>query len=175
MDRYARGDQAAFAELYDLLAPRLWRFALNLSRHRATAEDVVQQTFLQLHRTRDRWIQGANVCSYAYAIAHNTFLDTVRSGRPEKLADGDGQDGDEPTAGEPLAEQALDDRRRLDQLLEQIALLPERLRLAFQLVALEELSGAEAAEVLGITANNVKQRVFRARQLLLGDDPPGRT
>jgi RNA polymerase sigma-70 factor (ECF subfamily) len=166
MDRYARGDQAAFSELYDLLAPRLWRFARNLSRHQATAEDVVQQTFLQLHRTRDRWIEGASVCPWAYAIAHHFFLDVVRRGRPEKLADGDGQDGDEPSAGEPLPEQALDDRRQLDQLLEQIARLPERFRIAFQLVVIEELSSAETAEVLGITPNNLKQRVFRARQLL---------
>jgi RNA polymerase sigma-70 factor (ECF subfamily) len=166
MDRYAGGDQAAFSELYDLLAPRLWRFAMNLTRHQATAEDVVQQTFLQLHRTRDRWIEGSNVCPWAYAIAHHFFLDLVRRGRPEKLADVDGQAGDEPSAGEPLPEQALDDRRQLDQLLKQIALLPERYRIAFQLVVIEELSSAETAEVLGITPNNLKQRVFRARQLL---------
>jgi RNA polymerase sigma-70 factor (ECF subfamily) len=166
MDRYAGGDQAAFSELYDLLAPRLWRFAMNLTRHQATAEDVVQQTFLQLHRTRDRWIEGSNVCPWAYAIAHHFFLDVVRRGRSEKLADGDGQDGDEPSAGEPLPEQAIDDRRQLDQLLEQIARLPERFRIAFQLVVIEELSSAETAEVLGITPNNLKQRVFRARQLL---------
>jgi RNA polymerase sigma-70 factor (ECF subfamily) len=169
MDRYARGDQAAFAELYDLLAPRLWRFAINLSRNHAAAEDVVQQTFLQIHRARDRWIQGASVCPWAYAIARNLFLDTV--GGPETLVGGDEQDRQEPTAGEPLPDQAVDDRHRLDGILEQIALLPEKLRLAFQLVALEELSGAEAAEVLGITPNNVKQRVFRARQLLLEQDP----
>jgi RNA polymerase sigma-70 factor (ECF subfamily) len=174
MDRYARGDQAAFAELYDLLAPPLWRFAMNLSRHRAMAEDVVQQTFLQIHRARERWILGANVFSWAHAIAHNIFLDMVRSGRPEKLADGDGQDGDEPTACEQFPEQALDDRRLLDQLLEQIAFLPERYRIAFQLVVIEELTHAEAAEVLGITPNNVKQRVFRARQLLKRRLPGGR-
>jgi RNA polymerase sigma-70 factor (ECF subfamily) len=172
MDRYARGDQPAFAELYDLLAPRLWRFAMNLSRQRATAEDVVQQTFLQLHRARDRWIQGARVFPWAYAIARNIFLDIVRDGGSEAPVAGDTWDGDEPAAGKPLADQALDDRRRVAQLLKLIELLPEKLRIAFQLVVLEELSGAEAAEVLGLTPNNVKQRVFRARQLLereLGD------
>jgi RNA polymerase sigma-70 factor (ECF subfamily) len=174
MDRYARGDQAAFSELYDLLAPRLWRFASNLSRHQATAEDVVQQTFLQLHRTRDRWIQGANVCPWAYAIAHHFFLDSLRSTQKEVPGHDASTGAGEPAAPGVAADDAIDGRRRLAALRQQLERLPEKLRLAVHLVEVEGLSIAGAAEVLGITPNNVKQRVFRARRLLeqlLGDDP----
>src|SRR6478735_49383 len=55
MERYAAGDDAAFAQVYDEVAPRLMR---HLRRHvacRAVVEDLVQQTFLQMHRARGRF------------------------------------------------------------------------------------------------------------------------
>src|SRR5690242_16586481 len=48
MDRYARGDDAAFGEVYDRLAPRLFGFLLKYTRDHARVEDVVQQTMLQM-------------------------------------------------------------------------------------------------------------------------------
>jgi RNA polymerase sigma-70 factor (ECF subfamily) len=166
MDRYADGDAAAFALLYDALAPSLCGFAMNLARHRAAAEDVVQQTFLQLHRTRHRWVRGARVFPYAYAIAHHFFVDSTRRGGHERLGDAGPGPADEVESAEVSVDDDLDTRRRLAQQLERIQHLPEKLRLAFQLVVLEELSVAETAEILGITTVNVKVRVHRAREAL---------
>jgi predicted RNA polymerase sigma factor len=70
-------------------------------------------------------------------------------------------------------EEELDARRQLAVVMQQVDLLPEKLRLAFQLVVLEGLSVAEAAEVLGITNVNVKVRVHRAREALKQGPPPG--
>src|SRR5688500_14586541 len=61
MDRYARGEDAAFGEIYDRLAPRLFGFLLRYTRDRAKVEDVVQQTMLQMHRNRGRFLPGAEV------------------------------------------------------------------------------------------------------------------
>jgi RNA polymerase sigma-70 factor (ECF subfamily) len=171
MDRYAEGDAAAFGTLYDALAPRLWSFALNLTRRRSSAEDVVQQTFLQLHRARGRWVRGAQVFPWAYAIAHHFFVDLARRGRHEQLAGGEAPEELDRPSEAPRADDELDTRRRLEHLEEQIRRLPENQRLAFQLVVLEELSTAEAAEVLGISTANVKVRVHRAREQLR--KPPG--
>jgi RNA polymerase sigma-70 factor (ECF subfamily) len=77
MDRYADGDAAAFPELYDALSPALLGFALRLARRRSVAEDVVQQTFLLMHRSRSSWIPGAQVVPWAFAIALHYFLDMV--------------------------------------------------------------------------------------------------
>jgi RNA polymerase sigma-70 factor (ECF subfamily) len=166
MDRYADGDAAAFADLYDALAPSLCGFAMNLSRHRAAAEDVVQQTFLQLHRTRARWTRGARVFPFAYAIAHHFFVDSTRRRKHERPGDAEPASADQVESGEANVDDELDARRRLAEQLERIQRLPERLRLAFQLVVLEELSVAETAEILGITTVNVKVRVHRAREAL---------
>src|SRR5437870_3136108 len=58
MDRYARGEDSAFEEVYDGLAPRLQSFLLRYTSDRARAEDVVQQTMLQIHRARGRFTLG---------------------------------------------------------------------------------------------------------------------
>jgi hypothetical protein len=52
MQRYARGEAAAFGELYRALAPRLHRFCMRLSRRRSEADDVFQDALLRLHRAR---------------------------------------------------------------------------------------------------------------------------
>jgi RNA polymerase sigma-70 factor (ECF subfamily) len=172
MDRYAEGDAAAFAVLYDVLAPYLLGFAMNLARHRAAAEDVVQQTFLQLHRARGRWVPGARVFPWAFAIAHNSFVDSSRRGRHVQLAGADGPDGEEVPSGAPQVDGEIDVKRRLAELQRQVELLPEGRRLAFQLVVLEGLSDDEAAEVMGITPVNVRVRLHRAREALRRFRPP---
>jgi RNA polymerase sigma-70 factor (ECF subfamily) len=166
MDRYAEGDASAFADLYDALAPSLCGFAMNLARHRAAAEDILQQTFLQLHRTRDRWVRGAAVFPYAYAIARHFFVDSTRRRKHEQLGDAGSDSAEEVGSTEPGVDDTLDTRRRLTQQLQRIQHLPEKLRLAFQLVVLEGLSVTETAEILGITTVNVKVRVHRAREAL---------
>jgi RNA polymerase sigma-70 factor (ECF subfamily) len=89
MDRYAGGDNAAFGELYDLLAPRLFGFVVRQTRDRARAEDLVQQTFLQMHCARDSYVTGADVMPWAFAIARRLAIDAFRRTKREAL-DGDG-------------------------------------------------------------------------------------
>jgi RNA polymerase sigma-70 factor (ECF subfamily) len=173
MDRYAEGDASAFADLYDALAPPLFGFAMNLAHHRATAEDVVQQTFLQMHRGRARWVRGASVFPWAYAIAHHFFLDSARRGRHERLADTEAEAPVEAESEAPPADEEIDARRRLASIERRVRSLPAGLRLAFQLVVLEGLSVVEAAEVVGITPTNLKVRVHRAREALKQDPAPG--
>jgi RNA polymerase sigma-70 factor, ECF subfamily len=176
MDRYADGDDPAFGELYDVLEPHLLGFAMNLARHRAVAEDLVQQTFLQLHRSRSRWVRGAQVFPYAYAVARHHFIDSARRGRHEQLASAEAPEAVDPPSGAPRADDELDGKRQLAGVLEQLGQLPEHHRLALQLVVLEELSVAEAAEVLGLSTGNVRVKVHRAREALrrLQEQPPAR-
>src|SRR3954464_3724712 len=96
MQRYCDGDASAFRELYALVAPRLLGYLLKMARSRALADDLLQQTFLKVHRARAAYIRGADPVPWIYAIAHRTFLDEVRRG---KRAAG-------PTAGGELPDQA---------------------------------------------------------------------
>src|SRR5271155_3933630 len=78
MDRYACGEDAAFSELYDLLAPRLSAFLLRRTRDASHPEDLLQQTFLQMHHARRHFGTGADVAPWAYAIARRLFIDALR-------------------------------------------------------------------------------------------------
>ncbi len=161
MERYACGDDAAFSDLYDELAPRLHRFALRWARSRSVADDAVQQTLLQLHAARTRFASGSAVVPWAYAIARRVLIDQGRRGKREELRAGDVRDPEEP-ADDVMPDDALHWRRVEAQAWHDLAALPTTWREAFELVKFEGLSVAEAAEVLGITRATVKIRTHRA-------------
>src|SRR4051812_45087970 len=69
MERYAAGDDEAFSELYDALSPRLLNFLTRQTRDSSRAEDLLQQTMLQIHCARGRFLRGADVLPWAFAIA----------------------------------------------------------------------------------------------------------
>ena len=83
MERYANGDDAAFGALYDAIAPRLLGFLSKATRDAAATEDLVQQTFLQMHRARGSFIRGAPVMPWALAIAKRLMIDSARRRRLE--------------------------------------------------------------------------------------------
>ena len=175
MERYAAGDEAAFGELYDALAPRLLGYLVRQTRSRERAEDIVQQTFLQIHRARGRFIPGAEVIPWAFAIARRLMIDGMRRGKREVLASGDDDRRDEVQEAASL-DAAADDLAIARELAREIqavlAKLPEGQRVAFELVKQEGLSMAEAADVLGTTVSAVKLRAHRAYEALraaLGD------
>lgn len=165
MDRYACGEEAAFAELYDELAPRLHRFALRWTRNRSAAEDAVQQTLLQIHVARHRFVRGGAVVPWAYAIARRLLIDLGRRVAREVLRADDARDPEE-VATTPSPEEALHYRRLEAEARRDLASLPSAWRESFELVKFEGLSVAEAAEVLGITPGMVKIRTHRATAAL---------
>lgn len=173
MERYADGDEAAFADLYDELAPRILGFALRWTRSRSTAEDAVQQMFLQIHSARAHFVRGGAVLPWAYAIAQRLLIDLGRRRAREVLAGDDLLRPDEPASG-PSPEEALAARRAETDLQRDLAGLRPAWREAFVLVKLEGLSVAEAAEVLGLTPGNVKVCAHRAAKALrrtLAEEP----
>jgi RNA polymerase sigma-70 factor (ECF subfamily) len=174
MDRYACGDDAAFPELYDLLAPRLVAFLSRRVRDHAAAADLLQQTFLQIHCARRHFTAHADVTPWAFAIARRLLVDTYRKRGRELLDDYDGEREDRESASPaPLPDQTAARRRLARRIEAELAAMPEKHRVAFDLVQRDGLSMAEAAEVLGTTVSTVKLRAFRSYEALrakLGDD-----
>lgn len=176
MDRYARGEDAAFAEVYDGLAPRLMAFLVRYTRDRSRAEDVVQQTMLQIHRARGRFTPGAQVVPWAFAIARRLLIDSHRRGGREVLSP-TGDEGYEQVlaAVDARADDVAIAKEVAAKLLEELAKLPENQRTAFELIKQDGLSVAEAAQVLGTTVAAVKLRAHRAyealREVLADMDP----
>jgi RNA polymerase sigma-70 factor, ECF subfamily len=167
MDRYARGDDAAFGEIYDRLAPRLFGFLLRYTRDRARAEDVVQQTMLQMHRNRGKFMPGAEVVPWAFAIARRLLIDTHRRGGREVLAPTDDDSSAQLlVALDAPADQIAIAKEVAARLSDELAKLPENQRVAFELIKQDGLSVAEAAQVLGTTVAAVKLRAHRAYEAL---------
>ena len=170
MERYSNGNDAAFAELYDAIAPRLLGFLRKATRDGSASEDLMQQTFLQIHQARGSFIPGAPVMPWALAIAKRLMIDSARRRRVELgLFAHTPLDDDrmtcEPTAA-VLADDVLDARRLERRVQQKLDALPEIQRTAYQLVKQEGLSLKRAAEVLGTSVTAVKLRTHRAYQAL---------
>jgi RNA polymerase sigma factor (sigma-70 family) len=167
MERYAGGDEAAFAELYDAIAPRLLRFARRATRDAFAAEDLVQQTLLHMHRARGSFIPGAAVRPWAFAIARRLMTDRARRLHLERRFFTDApSDHDrmryEPAAGTPRADDLVHTRRLAWRLQRRLEALPELQRTAYRLLQQEGLSLKAAAKVLGTSVTAVKLRAHRA-------------
>ena len=170
MERYSNGDDPAFAELYDAIAPRLLGFLRKATRDGVATEDLMQQTFLQIHRARGSFIPGAPVMPWALAIAKRLMIDSARRQRVELGLFVHAAADDEWMRSEPTATAAADDvldARRLERGVQRrLDALPETQRAAYRLVKQEGLSLKSAAEVLGTSVTAVKLRTHRAYQAL---------
>lgn len=167
MERYARGDEAAFAELYDAIAPRLLRFLRRATRDGFAAEDLMQQTLLHMHRARGSFVSGAPVFPWAFAIARRLMTDRARRRRVEQRLFSEVPADDEQmtyasTGATAPADDLLHARRLAWRFEQRIDALPELQRTAYRLLHQDGLSLKKAAEVLGTSVTAVKMRAHRA-------------
>jgi RNA polymerase sigma-70 factor (ECF subfamily) len=177
MDRYADGADAAFGEVYDHLAPRLLSFFIRQVQDRARAEDLVQQTLLQMHAARRNYAQGSNVLPWAFAIARHVLIDMRRRSSREVLFDTAEDNAaalDRNVTRDSSPEDFAVTREMAERVSRELDRLPEGQRTAYDLVRREGLSIVDAAEVLGTTPTAIKLRVHRAyealRAVLVGDE-----
>jgi len=174
MDRYAQGDASAFSLLYAGLEVKLRSFLMRLTGAPPLAEDLLQETFMRIHRARGRFERGGAVIPWVYAIARNVWLDHVRAAKTRGHRPRDRKDDPPPSgalASAPTGPDADSEQvaiaRETASLVEQVlARLPAAQREAFVLLRYEGMSVAEAAEVLGSTTSAVKLRAFRAYEAL---------
>lgn len=169
MDRYAVGDDHAFAELYDILGPRLYRYLLRQTRDRGRAEDLLQQTMLQIHCSRGRFLRGADVTPWAFAIARRLLIDSIRRRKRESEAS-DWMSSLDPLT-EPASDELLHSKRVAEALERQLSLLPEAQRTTFEMIKQDGLSLREAAKAMNTTVNAVKLRAHRAYVALRSSIP----
>jgi RNA polymerase sigma-70 factor, ECF subfamily len=159
--RVGRGDAGAYRALVVRHAANLERFAKRLLRDDAEAEDVVQETFLRLWQRAAEYRPAARVGTWLHSIAHHLAIDRLRATRRLDTLEED--DGGAVSARQPSL---LDQKRRAEALDAALAALPGRQGAAVTLVHLHGLSGAEAAEVLGIGPEALESLLARARRAL---------
>lgn len=162
MGRYQQGELAAFERMYALLAPRLRQYLSSLTLNTAAAEDLLQETFLQIHRARHTYRPTNPVAPWAFAIARNVYRMDRRSAgrrsRHETLAPEGVPDLPVPAEADGLANR-LAVRRALLQV-------PEDGREPLLLHHVWGLSFGEIGAVLGIRGGAAKVRAHRAMTTL---------
>jgi RNA polymerase sigma-70 factor (ECF subfamily) len=167
MDRYASGDSQAFVVLHQALYPRLHAYLTRMCGSSANAADLVQETFLRVHRARATFAPGGAVLPWAYAIARNVALDHARAARlreTERLPSDPGPEMVDKSGGDAESAAIAAQAARIVEAV--LAGLPPSQRDAFILLRYEGLSVQDAAAVLGATPTAVKLRAFRAYEAL---------
>lgn len=164
------------ADMLDALAPlvpALRRYARGLLRDRNAADDLVQEC---LERALDRWDQRRNVRDprpWLFSILHNLAISQLRQQRRRGLHVAI-EDAGPLSSGRSLGQEQSVQHA---ELLRALARLTDEHRTVLLLVAVEDLSYAEAAEVLGVPLGTVMSRLSRAREALgrlLEGEPPVR-
>ncbi|WP_337875464.1 sigma-70 family RNA polymerase sigma factor [Elioraea sp.] len=145
----------------DLIAmlPKLRIQALALTRNRAAAEDLVQDTVVNALAARAQFRPGTNLAAWLHRILRNRFISDLRKRRPNVPIE-DAPIGSLAAAADPS------DRLVAQELARALDRLPADQRETLLLVTLQGLSCEEAAEVTGAAVGTVKSRVFRARATL---------
>ena len=139
----------------------LHRWLFHVSHDRHTAEDLTQEAFLKAMNGLHTFRPGTNFRVWLFRIAHNTFANQRRSARPQQPYPEELPTGEDGPLEKTISREAM-------QLLGQtIGRLPADFRGAFLLRVEEGLSFREIGEVLGVTEETVRWRVFKARQRLM--------
>jgi RNA polymerase sigma-70 factor (ECF subfamily) len=166
MARYAQGDATAFEAVYEGVASRLEGYLRRHVRGTTRVEDIIQQTFLQMHAARGTFNAGAEVFPWALAIARRLMFDVGRKARREEYRDMRNDDDLDARAEVAKAvasgEEMLEAREIGAYLSAAYDRLSEPQRVAFELVKTAGLSHAQAATVAGTSVTGIKLRVHRA-------------
>jgi RNA polymerase sigma-70 factor (ECF subfamily) len=163
--RLRAGDAAAFDEIYDTFNRRLLSFLARMTKNRSVAEDLVEETWLRLVSSREDLDDDTRLGPWLFTVARNLYVSYCRSRAREHsgMADlihlwpgGITQTPLDVASGNEF-------ERRLEAA---IAALPPVYREAILLVGVEELRPVDAAQVCGISAESLRQRLSRARGML---------
>jgi RNA polymerase sigma-70 factor, ECF subfamily len=161
MARYQEGDFAAATALIGRLSPQLHRFFLAQFASRADADDLLQETWLRIHKVRHTYRPSEPMLPWFYAIARRVRVDhyrkairtTAREHRLEEMPD---------VAAIPGESDRTDDLEAL------LAPLPQSQREVIEMLKVAGMSLEEVARATSSSVGSVKQKVHRAYEKLRG-------
>jgi RNA polymerase sigma-70 factor (ECF subfamily) len=177
--RWKDGDVMGFNALMSRYERRLYRLIWKVVRNNEDTQDVLQETFIRLHRSVDRLREDVSLQPWLFRTASNLAIDHLRKvkpGRTISLDDRQQETGQEP---ETIHGESPDDphrrvvRKQLEErLVAALNRLPKRQRMAMTLRCLRDLSMREIAKVLKCKERTVGTTLFAARKKLMKELEP---
>src|SRR6202451_2901602 len=175
MLRVKAGDQSAFDYLVQKYRRPLVSFMYRMARNASAAEDLAQEVFLRVYRSRHTYEASAKFTTWLYRIATNLAVNHARDTRherPEVSVSLDETNDDSSTTtlqlpdGALTAEQAMVQRERLQAIRSKVEALPEQQRLAVIMHKYQQMDYKQIAEILKKSESATKSLLFRAYETL---------
>ena len=164
--RMRRGDESAFATLYERHQGPTFRFVLHMTGSSTIAEDITQEVFMVLIRKTNAYNPSkGSLAGYLFGVARNLARRAMRN----EYTDGFVEDGEEVELAQALdagVDEILSNAESLDLLRKALLGLPELYREAVVLCDLEEMSYEQASRVMDCSPGTVASRLHGAHDLL---------
>jgi RNA polymerase sigma-70 factor, ECF subfamily len=174
MLRVASGDEAGFNFLVEKYHRGMIRFLFRMVHNQAVAEELSQEVFLRVYRSRESYRAEAKFSTWLYRIATNLAVNHARDTKHERAAQTVYLDAPDPETGttpdvaddEPIAEQQMLRDERMAAIRRQVMTLPERQRMAVLMHKYQGMDYRQIGEVLKLSESATKSLLFRAYQTL---------
>jgi RNA polymerase sigma-70 factor (ECF subfamily) len=174
MLRVKAGDEAAFSFLVQKYRRAMVSFMYRMSHNSAAAEDLAQEVFLRVYRSRSSYEASAKFTTWLYRIATNLAVNYARDTRHERpettlsLDEPDEDTGNTPDIADrvPTVEERLLQRERMAAIRAKVQGLPERQRVAVVMHKYQQMDYRQIAEVLKLSESATKSLLFRAYETL---------
>ena len=174
MLRVKAGDDSAFDYLVQKYRRPIISFMYRMAHNGAAAEDLAQEVFLRVYRSRKNYEPSAKFSTWLYRIATNLGVNYARDTRHERpenvmpLDEPDVETGQAPDLPDkaPNVEEQILRRERLRAIRQKIEALPERQKLAVLMHKYQQMDYRQIAEVLKLSESATKSLLFRAYETL---------
>lgn len=171
MLRVKEGDGASFGVLLSKHRASVVHFLYRMVQNHAVAEELAQEVFLRVYRSRGTYEPTAKFTTWLFRIATHLALNSLRDGKNEKVQERlDDDSGDLPVRqvsdNRPSVEARMVYEARLDEVRRAIAMLPEKQRAAVLMHKYEEMEYSQIAKVLNCSESAIKSLLFRAYETL---------
>jgi RNA polymerase sigma-70 factor (ECF subfamily) len=169
MQQLLRRDVSAFEELYERHSRIVYSLVLRILRQGSTAEEVVQDVFLQLWRNSARYDASRPLVPWLLTLARNRALDHLRlKSERQRRREDQTEEFPQIAAAAPEYEKALDEKRRAERVRALIGSLPAAQKKAIELAYFEGLSHSEIAaslnEPLGTVKSWIRNGLMRLKE-----------
>ena len=174
MLRVKAGDDSAFEYLVQKYRRPMLSFMYRMAHNSAVAEDLAQEVFLRVYRSREKYEASAKFTTWLYRIASNLAVNHARDTRHQRPENTVSLDQPDQESGLTIdlpdnslsAEEAIVRRERLAAIRQRVEALPERQKMALIMHKYQQMDYRQIAEVLKLSESAIKSLLFRAYETL---------